>query len=100
MTITEMAKKWEKYNLDVIVDWQILLIQNSIKSLLCSPDLSDSRSRVSENQSGKGLFNNLTKHLSMDKHWNLYQSLLKQKQLTHTSVNSLMFVENMILLWK
>ena len=89
-SITEMAKKWEKHDSEAILDWQILLIQNKIKITMSStPNEVNSSSPT----------NQLTLHLSAENHWLLYQNLLKQKQYIHTSVNSLMFMENMIMLW-
>ena len=90
MSITEMAKKWEKYNPEVLLNWQIMIIQNTIKSALSSSANSDKTSPSN---------NKLTQHLSSDEHWYLYQSLIKQKQYIHTSVNPLMFIQNMIMLW-
>ena len=90
ITITEMAKKWEKHDFEALLNWQILLIQKAIKHSLIKNKDND----------GSATSNNpLTKHLSTEDHWQLYQSLIKQKQYIHTSVNSLMFVENMIMLW-
>ena len=90
ITITEMAKKWDKYDLEILLNWQITHIQDTIKSAVGQP-LSAENHLLSNHA--------LTQHLSTEEHWLLYQSLIKQKQYIHTSVNSLMFVENMIMLW-
>ncbi|MEH6455402.1 MAG: DNA polymerase III subunit delta' [Cocleimonas sp.] len=90
ISITEMAKKWEKHDVETLLNWQILLIQKAIKHSLSTVKTTDNSSTSN---------NPLTKHLSAEDHWHLYQNLIKQKQYIHTSVNSLMFVENMIMLW-
>ncbi len=90
ITITEMAKKWEKHDFETLLNWQILFIQSTIKSELSTDTNVDNSSNSN---------NKLSQHLSAEEHWNLYQNLIKQKQYIHTSVNSLMFMENMIMLW-
>ena len=90
ITVSEMAKKWEKYDLETLLNWQILLIQKAIKH---SVTISATTEKPSKSN------HPLTKHLSAEDHWQLYQNLIKQKQYIHTSVNSLMLVENMIILW-
>lgn len=90
ITLTEMAKNWEKYDVEVILDWQINIIQQSLKSHVTD--------KVSE-QGTDTVELGLTKHLTTEEQWQLYQNLIKQKQYIHTSVNSLIFMENMIILW-
>jgi len=90
ITITEMAKKWEKHDFETLLNWQISLIQKTIKTSLNCGTSEDASSNSN---------NTMTQHLSAEEQWHLYQSLIKQKQYIHTSVNSLMFVENMIMLW-
>ena len=90
ISITEMAKNWEKYNPEVLLNWQILIIQNTIKTIVINSDDPDKAPAIN---------NQLTQHLSSEEHWFLYQNLIKQKQFIHTSVNSLMFIQNMIMLW-
>ncbi|MGK0273611.1 MAG: DNA polymerase-3 subunit delta' [Cocleimonas sp.] len=89
-SLTEIAKKWEKHDVETLLNWQIQLVQNNIKSTITSSLVSDS--------SSSGYYS-VTQHLSTEEHWLLYQNLIKQKQYIHTSVNSLMFMENMIMLW-
>lgn len=89
-SINEMAKKWDKHDLEVIINWQVQEIQKHIKSSV----IDNSKETQSKNSSSR-----LAQHLSTEEQWLLYQNLLKQKQYIHTSVNSLMFIENMILLW-
>lgn len=90
MTITEMAKKWEKHDKEVLLNWQILLIQDTIKSAVSQDQSMASHASFKQDH---------TQHLSDEEKWLLYQNLIKQKQYIHTSVNSLMFLENMIMLW-
>jgi len=90
ITVTEMAKNWEKFDTEIILNWQINSIQHAIKSQL--------KAKSSMQGADKNSLD-LTNHLSIDKQWQLYQNLIKQKQYIHTSVNPLMFTENMIMLW-
>jgi len=90
ITITEMAKKWEKQDFETLLNWQISLIQKTIKASLCA---------VTNKDNSTNSYSTLAQHLSAEEHWHLYQSLIKQKQYIHTSVNPLMFMENMIMLW-
>lgn len=89
-SITEVAKKWEKNDLAALLNWQIIVVQNAIKGNLSSS---------TNGEKSKDATSSMTNHLSNEQQWSLYQELLKQKQYIHTSVNSLMFMENMIMLW-
>lgn len=91
-SLTETAKKWEKYDHNILLDWQIIWVQKLIKSRLTSHNRSDNAN--SENN----LFPKI-RHVSTEQLWSLYQSLINQKHYVHTSVNPLIFIENMISLW-
>ena len=98
LSVTEVAKKWDKQDLARLLNWQVIAVQNSIKNSLShfessTENSSDLPSYVSTKT------NVLTQHLTQEEQWLLYQKLLNQKQYIHTSVNSLMFTENMLLLW-
>lgn len=88
--ITEMAKKWEKYDFERLLNWQIVLLQKTIKL-----SLATARNELNTGNASHAL----TQHLSNEEHWRLYQNLIKQKTYIHTSVNTLMFAENMITFW-
>ena len=90
ITISEMAKKWEKHDFTHLLNWQIMLLQDNIKSGMAN--MQSTHIETNANLE-------LTQHLSNEEHWLLYQNLIKQKQFIHTSVNPLMFMENMIMLW-
>jgi len=127
-SVTEVAKKWEKYDVEKLLNWQLSLLQISIKQSMSKLE----RKNISNQNNAETVTNNnnentnneekthksrgvsflsnlhpkisqeasnLTIHLTENECWQVYQSLLKQKQYIHTSVNSLMFVENMIMLW-
>ncbi len=82
-SITELAKKWEKGDIKQLLDWQIIWLQNYLKN---APNISDKHKKIKEK-------------LTTSQKWSLYQALIEQKKLVHTSVNTLMFIENMLLLW-
>ncbi len=75
-SITEVAKKWEKYDQSSLLNWQLIQVQKEIKSNLTASS-------------------NTTDNLR----WKLYQQLLDTKKIIHTSVNSLINLENMLSLW-
>lgn len=89
-SIIEIAKKWEKYDLDTLLNWQISWASMAIKKALIT-------------QSNTLNINDLPEYLARKtipiKLWLLYSSLVKQKQYIHTSVNTLIFVEKMVMLW-
>jgi len=82
-SITELAKKWEKGDIKQLLDWQIIWLQDYLKN---APNLSDKHKKIKEK-------------LITSQKWSVYQALIEQKKLVHTSVNTLMFIENMLLLW-
>ena len=82
-SITELAKKWEKADIKQLLDWQIIWLQNYLKN---ATNISEKHKRIKE-------------RLTTSQKWSLYQGLLEQKKLVHTSVNTLIYVENMLLLW-
>jgi len=88
--INEIAKKWEKYDFSLLLNWQIQQLHQNIKSQYNNSENADKHLEVSMQ---------LLSHLNNDEQWHLYQNLIQQKQYIHTSVNTLMFLENMIMLW-
>jgi len=97
-SVTEIAKKWEKYDQSVLLDWQIIWVQSLLKSVAIA-------STNSGNQKTKNI-TRIQKHLDIFKEsfpksllWQLYFQLLNRKQIVHTSVNPLINLESMLLLW-
>jgi DNA polymerase-3 subunit delta' len=93
-SITEAAKIWEKSEHSRLIDWQLSWLQTFIK---------EAQTGVNHKGEDTSL---LAQHLSKIKHrikidpcWDLYQQVLGQKKYIHTSVNPLMFIENMLTLW-
>ncbi len=98
LSVVATAKKWEKTNLESLLNWQITWVQQLIKEAECGSLTSDSNN----NRETDRLYliqQALFTQIKPDKRWQLYQQLIKQKQYIHTSVNTLMFIENMLLLW-
>lgn len=93
-TLTEIAKKWEKFDHAILLNWQITWVQSFIKIQMVSQDAVKT-----ETQNFSDTLLQLSKTLSQSHQWALYQQLIIQKKYIHTSVNSLMFIENMLLLW-
>lgn len=91
---TVIAKKWEKRDVNNMLKWQISWLQGFIRT--------DIVSNESRNEASSSVLQNLNKInglLSTDKQWLLYEELLKQRRYVHTSVNPLIFIENMLILW-
>jgi len=98
LSVVATAKKWEKTNLESLLNWQITWVQQLIKEEECgslTPTSDNNHETDRLHQIQQALF----AQIKPDKHWQLYQQLIKQKQYIHTSVNTLMFIENMLLLW-
>ncbi|MEB8432277.1 DNA polymerase III subunit delta' [Cocleimonas sp. KMM 6892] len=102
ISVVATAKKWEKANLESLLNWQITWVQQLIKASECEDSSSTSSSSQNSNPETNTLHKSeqtLFATIKSDKHWELYQQLIKQKKYIHTSVNTLMFIENMLLLW-
>ena len=97
-SVTETAKKWEKYNSEVLLNWQISWLQSLIKISECGQSITSNKSIIGSDEFIK-IQNELNNSIQIDQKWSLYQQLIKQKRYIHTSVNTLMFIENMIMLW-
>ncbi len=93
-SITDVAKNWEKFDPESLLNWQIRWIQTLIKSR----EASTPKGEVPQTDNNP-ILSKLDCVIENNKQWGLYQQLLAQKQYIHTSVNSLIFVENMLLLW-
>ena len=92
--ITEVAKNWEKFDHQTLLNWQIRWLQTLIKARATSAEKNETNQGYSSE-----ILSKLDKVISSQKQWDLYQQLISQKQYIHTSVNALIFVENMLLLW-
>lgn len=95
--ITEVAKKWQKHDREVLLDWQI----GWLYQLLRMPPRAGNHTDDTVNSTSQKSVNMVTlKDFILDHQlWEIYDQLLKQKQLVHTSVNPLIFLENMLSLW-
>ena len=90
VSITDIAKKWHKKDSEPLLDWQLGWVQQLLKA-----SHINTSTIIPENHGLKTIEDNL--HLV--KLWELYDHLLRQKQLVHTSVNPQIFLENMLVLW-
>lgn len=92
-SVTETAKKWEKHNHSELINWQIISLQKLIKNRVTSQKTNDTTNTENSLLS-------IMRQVSAQQLWLLYESIISQKHYVHTSVNSLMFIENMIMLWQ
>lgn len=88
-SVTEIAKKWEKYDQGILLDWQIIWVQSLLKSV----------TEVSASNETNRHFDIIREKTPNSFLWQLYFQLLKKKQIVHTSVNPLINLESMLLLW-
>ncbi len=98
LAVVTTAKKWEKTDIDSLLNWQITWSQLLIKQAQCGAINFDSNV-TKETDKFEQIQQSLFTQIKPNKQWQLYQQLIKQKQYLHTSVNTLMFIENMLLLW-
>jgi len=92
-SVIEIAKKWEKYEVESMLDWQIIWLQNFLKKTYAP------NSPLSQLTAYSNILQKLEQELLKDKLWGLYQQLIQKKQTLHTSVNALINIENMLTLW-
>lgn len=93
-SITEAAKTWEKATHSTLIDWQLGWLQSFIKDLETGvTKKSDSPLALDQ------CLSNIKQQIRAEPCWELYQQILQQKKYIHTSVNPLMFIENMLSLW-
>lgn len=93
-TITEIAKEWEKNDQTMLLNWQITWLQDIIKN-----NAIDDQNTQAQTENINKISEKLIKIVNPEKQWQLYQQLINQRKTIHTSVNSLLFVENMLILW-
>jgi len=89
-SITEVAKKWEKAQHKNLIDWQLSWLQALIKGELTGV--------IETSLLGLNL-SEINRLIKSEPCWQLYQQILEQQKYIHTSVNPLMFIENMLTLW-
>lgn len=92
-SITTIAKAWEKYNSELLLNWQITWVQDFLKQSIQGKTLESTEEKHTLT------LLELSKLKSLTQLWQIYHELIKQKRYIHTSVNPLMFVENMLILW-
>ena len=95
-SITEVAKVWEKAQHKDLIDWQVSWLHAFIKENLTNLNEQEGLEKASQ------LEQNLSKIkalINAEPCWELYQAVLEQNKYIHTSVNPLMFIENMLTLW-
>jgi DNA polymerase-3 subunit delta' len=96
--VTDIAKKWEKSDHNTLLNWQIFWLQEYLKESACGHAYPNKNTNLFSDKYSQTL-QSIAEQISIEQKWHLYQQLIAQKQLIHTSVNALMFLENMIMLW-
>ena len=93
-SITEIAKKWEKLDHAALLKWQASWLQSFIKEAVMK--VANNTVTIKEQDENLNKINSL---ISEEQQWVLYQKIIEQQQYIHTSVNPLIFMENMLTLW-
>ncbi|HIQ07401.1 MAG TPA: hypothetical protein EYH35_02970 [Thiotrichaceae bacterium] len=89
-SITVVAKAWEKYDLNSLLDWQLQWLHQLFKNNLIAPQ------KIVDNK----LMSCLASAFSTpDKLWVTYERLIQMKKLTDYPLNRLIFNEAMLLSW-
>ena len=90
LSLVSAAKNWEKSPKQDLIDWQLQWVELMIKGLYQS---DDTKKDV--------ITPHLQKHMKANPQalWQLRDGLLELKQHVHTSLNALLFTENMLVLW-
>jgi DNA polymerase-3 subunit delta' len=91
LSLVTAAKNWEKSPKQDLVDWQLQWVDLMIKGLYQADDVE--RDVITPH---------LQKHLKANPQalWQLRDGLFELKQHVHTSLNALLFTENMLILWQ
>ena len=90
LSLTNVAKKWEKTPKLDLLDWQLQWVQAMIKS-----------EYLAEGEAVDTISPHLKRFLiqSVSNLWQLHDGLLELKSHAHTSLSPLLFTENMLILW-
>ncbi|PWQ93920.1 DNA polymerase III subunit delta' [Leucothrix arctica] len=90
LSLVSAAKNWEKSPKQDLIDWQLQWVELMIKGLYQSDDIKKDV-----------ITPHLQKHMKATPQalWQLRDGLLELKQHVHTSLNTLLYTENMLVLW-
>lgn len=90
LSLVSAAKNWEKSPKQDLIDWQLQWVELMIKGLY---QADDAKKDV--------ITPHLQKHMKSNPQalWQLRDGLVELKQHVHTSLNALLYTENMLVLW-
>ena len=93
-SITVIAKKLEKLDIENVLNWQLTWVQQLLRLLASDASVDASKNRV--------LIEMYTamQHAKAEKLWDLHNSLIQLKSMTEYPLNRLIFIESMLLLWR
>lgn len=91
LSIVNIAKSWEKTPKADLLDWQLQWVQSMIRA-----------NYLEEGATTDAISPHLNKLMvqSVNSLWELHDGLLELKSHVHTSLNPLLFTEDMLLLWQ
>jgi len=91
-SITVIAKKLEKLDIDAVLNWQLRWVQQLLRLLASNMVVNDSKNRV--------LIEMHEVMQDTESLWSLHNSLIQLKSMTEYPLNRLIFIESMLLLWR
>ncbi len=98
ISLVDVAKKWQKHEREALLNWQLDWVQQLLKFDVLSVIKTGEETGHQSLDESRAL-ETLRENIFSPQLWGLYDHLLRQKQLIHTSVNPLIFIENMLVLW-
>lgn len=89
-TLTQCAERWQKYDRDTLINWQLQALQASLRQHY---DVS-----IETNGAYERLLRGL-RSWSNERLWHIYDRLIQLKQLSAHPLNQQIFVETMLTYW-
>lgn len=89
-SLISVAKRWEKADKAELIDWQLQWVDSMIRTDFSGPEAPTD-----------AISPHLRKHMLIKNNglWILRDNLIELKKHIHTSLNALLYIENMLLLW-
>lgn len=98
-SVTEMAKSWQKSDLNTLLDWQLKWLQSAIRYQA----LMDNNNQTPVNKFLQQIID-ATRSTPSDRYesglWSLYENLLRLKPMTDYPLNKQIFLESMLQSWR
>jgi len=97
-SVTEVAKEWEKADINMLLNWQIKWM-HAVAKMQAIHTMQRATTESSPEKVNKFLAKIQSSINNSTSFWKLYTDLLHLKSMTDYPLNRLMFIESMLLLW-